>query len=189
MVRLLVAAVALCAASAQQQTPLDTIRSALADPKLSHSSARSWTTDDGDFSLKHSFVLHPDVEMSGEDSVSRRQLNSGRPLEKMSHAVKSGSVELIYKPKATHEQRRLNPRQDGGRSLETTTYCNDKCEGFKNPINNNVILPKEGDVLVTVNGTTYDVGDYEICRECVEVRTPKHTHTRARAHPHTHAHI
>ena len=92
--------------------------------------------------------------------MSRKLLDA--PLPTLSHAVKKGSVSLTYKPSTTHiqisEQNRV--------LAETTTYCDERCDGFE--FGGVTYLPKEGDVIVTVNGTDYDVGDYQICMECME---------------------
>jgi hypothetical protein len=143
--------------------PREQLKAALAHPRRLYEEAKAWSTKDGEMSIVSSFTLHDDVEVSdvdGEFLVSRRLTDDLLP--NWSRAVKKGSVEVTYKPAKT-----TGVPSEKGRYLETTTFCNDKCGGFT--FDGTTYLPLEGDVLVTVNGTTYDVGDYELCTECMEV--------------------
>jgi hypothetical protein len=104
---------------AQALLPREQILSAVSHPERRHDHSHEWTTDDGsEFSISSSFTLHDDVQVSDAGDVTRRL--SSAPLPNLSGAVKAGRVDVTYKPAPTHSQ------LQGGRKLETTTYCNDR---------------------------------------------------------------
>jgi len=129
---------------------------AIFDPtKTNHHEESGLLKDGSSFSISTSFTVHDDVAVEG-DQITRR----GQAMQHYREIIKKGSMTFTFKP-----PRSPSPGEPVDFRRLATNFCDDKCVGFQD------IIPEqglEGDVIINVNGTDYDVGDYQICLQCME---------------------